>query len=54
MPKAAWMLLAIAAILGIITLGGYLRAGRLLPQHRTWLTIAALFIVVSIASALLS
>jgi hypothetical protein len=54
MPTADWILLAIAAILAAISLRGYLRTGRLLPQHKTWLTISAIFIVVSIASGLLS
>ena len=49
LPVAAVILLAIAAVLALLSAFGYLREGKLLPQHRIWLTIAAIFVVVSFA-----
>lgn len=51
-PSADLILLGIAAVLVALSVRGYLRAGKLLPQHKTWLIVAAIFVAVSIATAL--
>lgn len=48
LPSAGIILLVIAAILLALTARGYLRDREFKSQHRTWLIIAAIFIVVAL------
>jgi hypothetical protein len=52
-PDASSILLVIAAILALLSLRGYLSERRLLPQHKTWLTVAGIFLFVSVAVRLI-
>ncbi|MEM7217188.1 MAG: hypothetical protein AAF515_02415 [Pseudomonadota bacterium] len=48
MPTAPQILLLIAAIFGALALRQYIAHGTLKQQHRTWLIIAAIFVLVSL------
>ena len=48
LPSAGIILLGIAAILLFLTARGYLRDREFKPQYRTWLIVAAIFIVVAL------
>ena len=47
-PSAGIILLVIAGILLALTVRGYLRDKKFKPQHRTWLIIAVIFVVVAL------
>ena len=52
MPGANLILLVIAGILATLAIRGYQQHGELRQQHKTWLTIATIFTVVSIVVTL--
>jgi len=47
-PAADLILVAIAIVLVVLSARGYRREGRLASQHKTWLTVAGIFVAVVI------